>query len=615
MNTPIRWFTIALLCATGGVAPTAQAQDATILGECAMEEEVGGPRSHIDDGTEVRALVVLVRFRDDTTGVELPPTSPFRGWPYWLQDANGEPIYDSGGNPIPADYEALPHFGHHLIAPSVAAITDSDSTMSAYFYEQSKVGPNGPAQFLLWGDVLPTNGSSWDQGEPIVYVTEHDNEYYHYTRSHTDSLSRGYGYLTKEVLDHLVDSLDVDLGDYNLNPADDDVVDQIYMFIRHEAAGHHQGISSLSYHYPATSGLGGWPPGTAGGAVVPEPNEAMTMRLLCYSLLLGLVVLPCTLDVQAQVPADASPLPLVANRPVPHEALPDLARALLDGTLTRGGAEPDTVLPWRYLPLAVGNAWEYETWFGHARIDIPKDTLIEGRRYFLWDERGYDTGGRQVRGFRPSVRYDSSAARVVRWYRAVGTDTTFIFAPCPLDAAFDSTVECFEGIPFEVTGTYDGVLDFEPDITVTNVAVKSYSAKYSLDRFAAGFGKALYEDFGGWYYALRYARVGGEEYGEELFPVASEEAAPAAAALRIEAWPNPFRGPLRAAFTLERPEPVTLEVVDVLGRVVLRRDLGPLPTGAHETGLDGASLGAGVYILRLSAQGETRAARAVTKFR
>ena len=345
------------------------------------------------------------------------------------------------------------------------------------------------------------------------------------------------------------------------------------------------------------------------------------MRRLCYSLLLGLVVLPCTLDVQAQVPADASPLPLVANRPVPHEALPALARALLGGTLTggdlaRGGAEPDTVLPWRYLPLAVGNAWEYETWFGHARIDIPKDTLIEGRRYFLWDERGYDTGGRQVRGFRPSVRYDSSAARVVEWYRAVGIDRPFAFSPCPLNAAFGTTVECFKGAPFEVTGTYDGVLAFEPDMTVTGVAVKTYSEKYSINRFAAGFGKALWEDLnGGWYYALRYVRVGGEEYGQALFPVASEEAPEEAGALRIEAWPNPFGARLAVVFTLSQPGEAVLDVVDVLGRVVARRDLGPLPAGRHEVAMEANALGVGAYVLRLSAQGRTRSSRPVTKLR
>lgn len=207
----------------------------------------------IDDGPEVRALVVFIRFRDDQSGSEpdIPVESPYRGWPYWLHDANGEPVYDQRGAPVPAGFETLPPFAHAFIAPSKEAITDSDSTISAFFYEQSKAGPDGPAQFLLWGDVLPTNG----RGEPIVYVTKHPNAWY-YNLSKTDT-RRGYGYLTQEVLDHLVYDQGIDLGDYNLNPEADDVVDQIFMFVRHEARGHHEGVSSLAF--VAASGLVGAP--------------------------------------------------------------------------------------------------------------------------------------------------------------------------------------------------------------------------------------------------------------------------------------------------------------------------------------------------------------------
>ena len=269
MRVFVRSLVAALLCVVGPVALTAQAQEATILGECGTEEEVGGPRSLIDDGTEVRALVVLVRFRDDDDGVAHPADQPYRGWPYWLQDENGDPIL-VGGKTVPADYEMLPRFAHALIAPSVAAITGSDSTMSAYFYEQSKAGPNGPAQFLLWGDVLPTNA----QGEPIVHVTAHPNAWYYNDPSDPLDERRGYGYLTKEVLDSLVYRQGIDLGDYNLNPEDDDVVDQIYMFVRNETNGHSQGTSTLGY--VSGTHLSGVPPGTGGngsnGLWYPSPS-------------------------------------------------------------------------------------------------------------------------------------------------------------------------------------------------------------------------------------------------------------------------------------------------------------------------------------------------------
>ena len=226
----------------------------------------------VEYGPEVRALVVLIRFRDDDTGSDpwIPIDSPYRGWPYWLLDESGDPVLDGNGDPIPADFETLPNFGHGLIAPSVQAITDSDSTMSAYFYEQSKAGPNGPAQFLLWGDVLPTDGPSWDQGDPIVYVTKHDNEWYHNNPLDPDSLRRGYGYLTKEVLDHLVYEQGLDLGNYNLNPETDDIVDQIFMIVRAEERDHYSGVSNLAYM--VASGLSGIPPGTSEGLWYPSPS-------------------------------------------------------------------------------------------------------------------------------------------------------------------------------------------------------------------------------------------------------------------------------------------------------------------------------------------------------
>ena len=51
----------------------------------------------------------------------------------------------------------------------------------------------------------------------------------------------------------------------------------------------------------------------------------------------------------------------------------------------RGGgpSPPDTLDPWRYYPLAVGNAWESRNVDGETfRIDISRDSLISGYRFF-----------------------------------------------------------------------------------------------------------------------------------------------------------------------------------------------------------------------------------------
>ena len=232
-------------------------------------EGSGAPFATIHDGPEVRAIAVFIRFRDDDYGSEswIPVNSPLRGWPYWLHDDEGNVVYERGA-PVVADFERLPPIAHAFLAPNKAAIPDSDSTISAYFYQQSKAG-DGPAQFHLWGDVLPTNGARWDEGEPIVYVTKHPNAWYYNEPS--EGTRRGYGYLTKEVLDHLVYEQGVDLGHYNLNPEADDVVDQIFMFVRDEERGHHEGVSNLAF--VASKHLTGAPEGTgAKGLWYPSPS-------------------------------------------------------------------------------------------------------------------------------------------------------------------------------------------------------------------------------------------------------------------------------------------------------------------------------------------------------
>ncbi len=311
----------------------------------------------------------------------------------------------------------------------------------------------------------------------------------------------------------------------------------------------------------------------------------------------------------AQAPHHTPQAPLVANRAVPLEALPELARDLLSGALRRGGAEPDTVLPWRYLPLEVGNAWEYETVYnftngpviGHTRIDIPKDTLIGKQHYLVWNEQLYEENGELNPDYsiRAPVRYDSVTARVVASYE--GDEYIWFFAPCRLDAAFGTSVECFEGDSFEVSGTYDATLDFEPDTTVTAVAVKTFAVELYLNRFAAGFGKALFQEFNAdGYLALRYARLGGEEFGTALFPVAAAPAAPAPAGrVSLSAWPNPFGARLSVGFSLAVPGAVSVEVLDVLGRVVLREAIGVLGAGRHEVRLDGSSLVPGLYVVEV----------------
>ena len=100
-----------------------------------------------------------------------------------------------------------------------------------------------------------------------------------------------------------------------------------------------------------------------------------------------------------------------------------------------------------------------------------------------------------------------------------------------------------------------------------------------------------------------------------IAPVA-EDPAPVPALL-LEAGPNPFEQSLGLRFALDRASGVTLDVLDLGGRRVRRVMDGQLQApGAQNAAWDGRDEAgrvapAGVYVLRLSAAGETRTLRCV----
>ncbi|MEM1054394.1 MAG: S8 family serine peptidase [Bacteroidota bacterium] len=73
--------------------------------------------------------------------------------------------------------------------------------------------------------------------------------------------------------------------------------------------------------------------------------------------------------------------------------------------------------------------------------------------------------------------------------------------------------------------------------------------------------------------------------------------------------PNPARDEATLAWTLAQPETVTLEVVDLLGRVVQTVREGHSEAGAHVARVDANRLAAGVYVVRLQAGEEMRIRR------
>lgn len=75
--------------------------------------------------------------------------------------------------------------------------------------------------------------------------------------------------------------------------------------------------------------------------------------------------------------------------------------------------------------------------------------------------------------------------------------------------------------------------------------------------------------------------------------------------------PSPRRG-ASVAFTLPDDSPATLEVHDIAGRLVMRRDIGALGVGRHTMAIEGdARLDPGMYLIRLRSAAGQRVARGV----
>jgi hypothetical protein len=108
--------------------------------------------------------------------------------------------------------------------------------------------------------------------------------------------------------------------------------------------------------------------------------------------------------------------------------------------------------------------------------------------------------------------------------------------------------------------------------------------------------------------------MGAYEQGSPLPVTAAPEARPAGISLR--AAPNPMRSRTEISYSLDRPAAVRVAVFDVRGREVARLADGAQAAGPHRTTWDGWSaggerVGAGIYFIRVSADGRASARRVV----
>jgi phosphatidylserine/phosphatidylglycerophosphate/cardiolipin synthase-like enzyme len=79
----------------------------------------------------------------------------------------------------------------------------------------------------------------------------------------------------------------------------------------------------------------------------------------------------------------------------------------------------------------------------------------------------------------------------------------------------------------------------------------------------------------------------------------------------LECFPNPFRKQTTIRYTLERPEPVTLEIFDNLGRALYREVIPARGASTQSIPVDGSTWPEGVLVFRLRTGSGTRTLRAI----
>ena len=292
---------------------------------------------------------------------------------------------------------------------------------------------------------------------------------------------------------------------------------------------------------------------------------------------------------------------------------------------------PDTTDWRRYLPLEVGNQWQYhvdrfiETDFDFG-YEVTGEEVIDGEPHYLVRYCRLSDFGTEFSCSDPvPVRYDEENRGVVRRNQAEDGSisyTKYIVPFCPLDSAFgsDQEADCFElgGIYLSVSGEYgSGVVvggDVLGDTRKTyNDGLQGYGS------VVAGVGYTGYTNVDtDEAETLIYTQLDGVEYGARafVFPTADEPGAaqPVTTAF-TEVFPNPARTSVQAQYALGAPQAVTLELIDLLGRRVRAAELGRQGAGAHDVEIDTAGLRPGLYVLRLRGDAGAKATQRIVVLR
>ncbi len=284
-------------------------------------------------------------------------------------------------------------------------------------------------------------------------------------------------------------------------------------------------------------------------------------------------------------------------------------------------AVADTLDPSGYIRLQIGNVWDYlqesgAFWDAIIREEVVADTLIRDTTLYVIRNVGYAayTNG-PITDADTSYRISGVVDdQIVTFHRGEIRERGI-----PLSAPFSSCYE-LNGASMSISGGFDAVWSVREDgerVEYQLPATKSFDWLYGSQTYGHGIG--MLQSIGDPYVVrdLLYARIDGKEYGTPIesrfrMSIAREHVPETPDAARLEIFPNPASKRIRMIVRLTDHARVTVEIADVLGRVVAVPVAGrQLGRGEHAFTWHRKSVAAGTYVIRLRIDGQTAATRSV----
>jgi hypothetical protein len=271
--------------------------------------------------------------------------------------------------------------------------------------------------------------------------------------------------------------------------------------------------------------------------------------------------------------------------------------------ITSSTAQAQEAVEWeRFFPFDVGTVWEYSSDTGYLDCNSGPECESDPCAPDNVAEWRVEVIGEEVLGgstYATVERTASSGGRLTCYVRVTEGGVFDIVGDCwPLDFLYTTWGDVTTDEPYSPRWL---------PIGADSVFVEGSKVFYSegdFYRFGAALGRYSASSqqtyTGGDSFCsstkLVYARVDGVEYGSATLTTDSGEAPAKPRGFAVTtAFPNPFHSDATVTLSLPVPDAVVLEAFDVLGRRVLRRDLGVQPAGETHHAVDGTTLAPGVY--------------------